>query len=317
VGKREPHFWTMGELARWTRRAAIAARELVRNREYDLCHCWSGWPSGLIGYQLRRQLPYLVALRGSDVPGYNNRLRWLDPLLFRPLSRAVWKRAAAVTCVSRSLEALARQTAADLRYEVIPNGSSTTDFQPSEVPPTFDVLFVGRLIERKGVIHLLRAFAELCKTRPDCRLRVVGGGPERLALERFCRHSGIDGRVRFFGAVSHGALPEIYAGARVFVMPALEEALPNAVLEAMASGLPIITTDTGAAEVLDGNGMVVPRGDEVAMWDALQRYLRDPELCARHGKRSRELAETMTWGAKVDAYLDLYRRICAQSRADS
>ena len=84
VGKRDLSLWQPDELVRWMVGAARRARELVAEEPFDLCHCWSGFPSGLVGWWLRDRQPYLVSLRGSDVPGYNRRLRLLDPLLLAP-----------------------------------------------------------------------------------------------------------------------------------------------------------------------------------------------------------------------------------------
>jgi glycosyltransferase involved in cell wall biosynthesis len=305
----------MSELAEWTVRALIVSRRLVRERPFELCHCWSGWPSGWIGYALRRRLPYLVALRGSDVPGYNPRLKLLDPLIFRHLSRQVWRRARAVTAVSDHLRTLAGRTEPNLRIEVINNGVETDRFRPGprdEAVPRdqdFSVLFVGRLIERKGVIHLVRAFGELAGNHGSCRLVIVGDGPERLHLERCSRELGIGDRVDFRGAVPQAELPAIYQRASVFVMPALQEGMSNAVLEAMASGLPIVVTATGGSEAIRGNGAIVPVGDASSIRSALAAYRDDPELLRRHGRQSRELAEAMSWELMSQAFVDLYGRM--------
>jgi glycosyltransferase involved in cell wall biosynthesis len=80
----------------------------------------------------------------------------------------------------------------------------------------------------------------------------------------------------------------------------------------MASGLPIVTTPTGARELLDGNGQVVERGDSEAIRKALERYVREPELLQAHGKRSRELAESMSWEATAQAYRQAYERALDQ-----
>jgi glycosyltransferase involved in cell wall biosynthesis len=311
VTKRNVHFWTTGELAQWTWRALSVSRRLVRERRFELCHCWSGWPSGWIGYALRRRLPYLVALRGSDVPGYNPRLRLLDPLVFRHLSRRVWRRARAVTAVSEHLKALAGRTDRDLPIEVIGNGVDAGVYHPGARDPAFSVLFVGRLIERKGVVHLLRAFRELAATDGSARLTIVGDGPERPRLERLSRELLIADRVEFRGAVPPAELPSIYQRATVFVMPALQEGMSNAVLEAMASGLPIVITPTGGSEAIHGNGIVVPPGEPAAIRDALAAYRENPELARRHGVESRALAERMSWEAVSRAVVDLYRRMLA------
>ena len=91
VRKRTNQYWRPSELAQWTARALHYSRQLVARQRFDLGHCWSGWPAGVIGRALSKQIPYLVSLRGSDVPGYSERLRWLDPL--RLLGVAEYERA--------------------------------------------------------------------------------------------------------------------------------------------------------------------------------------------------------------------------------
>lgn len=309
VTKKSVHFWTMAELAQWTWRAMNVSRRMARETDFALCHCWSGWPSGWIGYLLRRRLPYIVALRGSDVPGYNSRLRYLDPLVFRHLSRRVWRRASAVTSVSEHLKSLARRTADDLPIDVIGNGVDTTLFSPGPAPEAFSVLFVGRLIERKRVDLLLRAFRDLGARNERCRLVIVGDGPERQALEELCRGAGLDGQVSFRGVLSTSEIRSVYRSSSVFVMPAVQEGMSNAVLEAMAAGLPVIMTDTGGSDVIRGNGMIVEAGDDESLRAAIARYMEDPNRVRRHGEASRRLAESMSWKNVARAYREIYRRI--------
>ena len=309
VGKREPHFWTMSEIARWTWRALRFSRNLTRERDYDLCHCWSGWPSGIIGLLLRKRIPYIVGLRGSDVPGYNLRLRVLDRIAFRYISPFVWNRARGVTAVSDHLRELAEKTSKRCPIQVIYNGVDAKHFQPGTPPARFTVLYVGRLIERKGLIYLLRAFRSLSEELPDCRLLIAGEGPDRQGLMEFCLRERIESRVSSLGVLDHDELRAVYQRVSVFVMPALEEAMPNAMLEAMASGLPLISSNTGARELLDGNGIVVETGNAAQLKEALSRYATDPFLRKRHGERSRILAETMAWSGVALAYRDLYEQI--------
>jgi len=313
VIKKSVHFWTPSELARWTRLAYRYARDLASERGFDLCHCWAGWPPGLIGYSLRRRLPYVVALRGSDVPGYNPRLRVLDPLVFRHLSRRVWRAASAVTAVSQHLKALARRTDRETVIDVIGNGVDTSFFTPGAARPEFTILFVGRLVERKGLIYLLRAFRALCERDHGCRLVIAGDGPDRRRLQEFCSQAGIGGRVSFLGVVPTSDLRAVYQDASLFVMPAIQEGMSNAVLEAMASGLPVVMTATGGSDAIRGNGTIVASRDEASLRVAIARYLENPGLARTEGEISRRLATGMTWGRVAAAYHELYERVLSRS----
>jgi glycosyltransferase involved in cell wall biosynthesis len=309
VKKRSLHFWRPGEIARWTWKAYCLARRLIRANSYHLCHCWFGWPSGIVGLLLRRHLPSLVALRGTDVPGYNERLQVLDRVVFNRISSAVWRRAAAVTANSENLRRLALKTCADRAIEVVYNGVDVNGPPPPRNGSTCTVLFVGRLIKRKGVRYLVQALSRFHDGAGRYRLIVAGDGPERGNLEQLCCDLGVESAVTFAGAVDREQLVRLYDRAHVLVLPSLEESLANAVLEAMAAGLPIITTDTGAAELLDGNGFVVEREDPGALAAAIRRYALNPALVGRHGARSYALARTLSWRRMAEAYHALYERI--------
>ena len=312
VGKRDPHFWRASELLRWTRRAYRLARQLVRRGGFDVCHCWGGWPAGFLGYSLRGSLPYLVSLRGSDVPGYSRRLALLDPLLFRRLSRRVWRQAGSVVAVSESLRDLSLRTCPDLCVKVIPNAADTVRFTPGGRVDPYTVLFVGRLIARKRVEDLLIAFREVLARIPSARLVIAGDGPEAARLQDLARTMALGDALHFVGPVPREALPELYRKASVFVLPSEREGMPNAQLEAMASGLPVVTT-TSASNLLDGNGVAVRAGHPTEIAASLIRYGLDRELRRAHGLRSRELAEATSWDTVADWYLGIYRSLVGRA----
>ncbi len=306
VAKTDARFWRTREIAEW--RAMPYAGALARRQRFDIAHCWAGWPSGVVGWRLRARMPYIVSLRGSDVPGYNERLRWLDPA-FRPFVQRIWRDAAHVSAVSADLRALAWQTEPGLAIDVIANGVDTRRFTPAGRGERNDILFAGRLIRRKGVAHLLEAYAGLGDLPRRPQLLIAGDGPERGALEALSRRLGIADSVVFLGHLERDRLAQVYGEAGIFALPSLAEALPNVVPEAMASGQAIVTTATGAREVLQDNGLVVPLGDSAALRDALRRYLTDPLLLLRHQNRSRRVALEMSWSAVAEWTIGVYRRV--------
>jgi glycosyltransferase involved in cell wall biosynthesis len=308
VSKQEVHYWRAQEIASWTWQAMRYAGQLSREHRFDLAHCWGGWPAGLIGYRLRHRLPYIVSLRGSDVPGYNARLRVLDPLLFRGVSRQVWRAAARVLAVSRNLRELALQTWPEAPIDIIPNGVDTNLFMPGPIG-TKGLLFVGRLIERKGVHRLIEAFAGITADNPEWQLTIVGDGPQRSALEAVAAARLPAGRVVFRGRLDHGELARVYQESSVFVLPAVSDAMPNVVLEAMAAGLAIVTTRTGAGELIDRNGFVIDGAKASSLQDAIANYMRQPNLLSEHRQQSRLLAERMSWHGIAERMLAIYAEI--------
>ncbi len=311
VCKRDPHYWTTSEIVRWTWKAYWFSRKLINENNYDLCHCWSGWPPGIIGYLFRKKIPYIIALRGSDVPGYNPRLEILDRFAFRFISRIICENAEVVTALSRNLKKLAERTFNGIDIEIIYNGVDADKFKPVVSEPNFNIciLFVGRLIKRKGIINLLKAFKEVCDEYKNCGLTIVGGGPKRKYLEDFCKRMKIESNVNFLGAVGYRDIDKIYQKANIFVLPSIEESLSNVIQEAMASGLPVITTDTGAAELIDENGFIVDKGDYKQIKKAIMEYIINPELMRKHGQQSRKIAEKMSWSNNAKAYIEIYNSI--------
>ncbi|MDT8307367.1 MAG: glycosyltransferase, partial [Anaerolineae bacterium] len=199
------------------------------------------------------------------------------------------------------------------RCTVVPLSVEPAPFAAAEplVPPaaTPTLLFVGRHRHYKGVDDLLRAMPGL-----EARLLIGGDGPLRASWERLAQALGVAERVHFLGNVSDEELPRLYASADVFVLPANSraEAFGKVLLEAMASGLPCVTTEVGTGTstvVQEGvTGFVVPPRDPAALGIALQRLLANPELRAEMGAagRARVRAEftPQQMAARVQAVYD-------------
>lgn len=285
--------------------------KLRKRKRYDLVHAFFGVPCGYIAMKL--DLPYIVSLRGSDVPFYNRRFYWLDKLFFKRLSRKVWSKAENVVALSHDLAQLAARIDPARRITVIRNGIDTVNFYPDRdirnKENTFNLLFVGRLIERKGVGFLLEAFRDLACRYDNLRLFIAGEGPLMSTYSNYVIRNGLKDKVVFFGRVEHGELNRIYKLASVFILPSLNEALGNVTLEAFASGLPIITTRTGAAELVEENGFIISKASVSDIKKRIVHYLKNPELIELHGARSREIAEFMSWRKTAGRYKEIYEQI--------
>lgn len=195
----------------------------------------------------------------------------------------------------------------------IPNGVDTERFAPSEcgVPRAADRLVVGtvgRLDPVKDHVELLRAFHRVRARGRDAILLIVGDGPCRRDLEREVIALGLEARVVLVGEGSD--VPDMLRGMDVFVLPSIAEGMSNTVLEAMATGLPIVATRVGGnPELIDDGvtGRLVPSRDPDALASALLDYLDDPYLRTIHGKSARERAvETFGLARMRAAYADLY-----------
>ncbi len=168
-------------------------------------------------------------------------------------------------------------------------------------------LFCGRVVRQKGIDILMVAWEALARRHRDARLLIVGDGPERIRAE-----AGKIPGVSWLGP--HVDVRPFYWAADLYVSPSRAEGMSSAMLEAMASGLAVVTTRIGGTEevVTDGEqGLLVPLEDSRALGDALDRLLGDKELRQKMGKQARYFAERFDVDAMVERYLDLYRWVQA------
>ena len=156
---------------------------------------------------------------------------------------------------------------------------------------------VARLVPQKGIDVLIRALAQTTGAARDWTLTLVGDGPEREALARQVQQAGLQEQVHFLGFRSDPQKFLLQAG--VFVLPSRFEGMPNALLEAMASGLAVVVTDAspGPLEVVVNgvSGVVVPSEDPSALADALDRLAADPRLRERLGAEARDTLRQSDW----------------------
>lgn len=194
--------------------------------------------------------------------------------------------------------------AADLRRagaaaRIVPHGVDTRRFRPRPAPRdrVLRLLAVGRLVEKKGFAVLVAAIA---RVHAPVTVRIVGEGPGRDALADAIAAHGLGARIVLAGPATHADLPREYARAHVVVVPSIRDrsgdrdGLPNVVLEAMASGRPVVASDVGAirSAVSHGRtGLLVPPGDAAALAAALDRLAARPLLRGRLGRCARARAE--------------------------
>ena len=312
VDNQNIHHATNRELLRYSWRGLGLARRLASQYSYDVSFAFAGVPAGAISYllNLTHGLPYIVSLQGPDVPGFEARYNYLYPVL-TPFIKRIWRRAGAVTAISAEQAALAHRTMPGLELITIPNGADTTLFAPAGDGPkhAFTIVCVARLIERKGQQHLLQAFARL---RAACAepmtLIFVGTGDAEPRLRELASSLKVAEAVIFQGFVPREQMPSVYRHADVFVLPSQQEGMSIALLEAMASGLPVIVTDTGGTAELvtrGQNGEIVPWADVPALTSALQSLLKAADRRLYMGNEGRKRALQFGWPALAARYLEL------------
>jgi glycosyltransferase involved in cell wall biosynthesis len=274
---------------------SFKAFQLVRRSRPDVTLAFFGAPSGIVAWFLKAlfRIPYVVSLRGGDVPGFRKYDFWLYHLLITPFLHVVWKHAYRVVANSQGLRQLAENFNHKVKIDIIPNGVNLgkfTDTQRSWDPPR--ILAVGRLVYQKGFDLLLDALSSLSET--PWELTIVGDGPRRPLLEKEAHDLGIGSRVHFAGWQDKSNLPRFYQEANLFVLPSRNEGMSNAVLEAMASNLPVIATSiAGNEELVSENktGLLVPSESAEALRTALNKLMTNPAHLQEMGQAGRKSVE--------------------------
>lgn len=297
---------------------------LLRHQPFDLIHAHWLIPQGgiaVLGRLLTRQpIPLVCTSHGGDLYALRSPpLQWLK--------RWVINRSQVITVVSSAMRThlLAQGVAAD-KVQVISMG---VDLQqrflddPTLVRHPDELLFVGRLVEKKGLGVLLEALAQLATTHPTIRLQVVGAGPLQATLHHQAETLGISHRMTFTGMVAQAQLPQYYQQATLFVAPFLiassgdQEGLGLVMVEALGCGCPVIASDLPAVrDVLrDGeSGRLVPPGDVQALVTAIGDLLDDHQQRHTLATRGQQYCrEHFDWTCVAERYAALLTTIKGES----
>lgn len=274
---------------------------ITNNFAPDLVLAYHTVPSAIIAWRIASALgiPFVTLLRGQDVPGYPEVSLWMHRLAW-PLTDSLWKRSSRVIANSEGLAALAHESSPALRIDVVHNGIDLDLYKPAEKSSRAEsaitrVIYTGRLIRKKRVRELVEAWGILNpEFKGKAELLIAGFGPEREKLESLAADLHVADSVRFLGRLDEPGVIAALRSADIFVNPSEGEGLPNAVLEAMASGLAVVLSDIephrellsrGEAGLLCGDA----RPNQIA--DALKSLLYSAERRRAMGSEARRIVE--------------------------
>jgi len=312
VHKKNLHYWRKIEVIEWLLKAKSHYRRMLRENSYDLVHAFFGFPTGWLCYRTANKLPYIISLRGSDVPGAHARLT-VDYKILSPLFKAIWKKATVLVACSEGLKNRALQFLPSIPIDVIPNGVELERFHPAKSKKDENILkllTVGRLSVTKRVEMLIDAVEMLHKDGRKVHFTIVGGGAMEQKLRQIVLERGLGDIIEITGRIESEKMPELYRQNDIFISASMQEGMSNAMLEAMASGLPIITTRCeGVEELIADNGIIVEKANGKDIADAIRSLIQNQQVCISMSAAARKRAKQFSWKSVATQYIHGYRKV--------
>lgn len=305
-------FWQkirfVGVISFWTKVFLVLRKvnpDIIHAQSIGICI-----PAFIAKKLLRK--PYVVWGRGSDV--------YLPGKFTKSISKLVLKNANTVIALTDDMKR-EMQNICSREVSVIPNGIDLTSFgdlSRKEARSKLQIkegekviLFVGTLRPVKGVRYLIEAMSGVNQDHPKAKLMLVGDGEEREELESLVEEFGLNERVKFIGRVQNEEIPQYMVASDVLVLPSLSEGFPVTILEAMASGLPIVATKVGGLPeiIKDGeNGILVESKSPDEIAEKVLLILGDDGLREKISGNNRGEAKRYSWKSAVDKLEEIYQK---------
>jgi len=304
---------------------------IIKKEGFDVIHAHWSLPQGLVGLWCKRifKIPCVTTIHGSDIFGLKS--PWV-----RALNTKVIKYSDVCTANSKATARVACETYGRKNIEIIPVGVDDTFF--FKKTPNVDaikrelgidgrvVLFIGRLIDLKGVDYLIKATPEVLKRCPDINVLLVGSGPQKEYLMNLSKDLGVENRVVFIDKVAQDEILKFYAIASVFVLPSIvnargeTEGLGVVLLEAMASGVPVIGSNVGGIPdiITDGEtGLLATQKDHDDLADKIIKLLTDEELRKNVTENAlRPVKTNLSWEVIADRFVRIYKDLIGRNKQE-
>ncbi len=290
---------------------------LCRRRKFDIIHVHWPFPLGIAGYfgakvsQGKLVLKFYSAELVFALKG---------PFLFKKILKSIIKKADLIVANSTYTKNLLQSYYPEIQAEVIPEGFSVVPKMSKKKEENFKrILFVGRLVERKGVEYLIRAIP-LVAEELEVKLDIVGDGELAPELRELSVRLGVKNRVNFAGRVNEELLERYYQNCNLFVLPAIvdrkgdTEGLGMVLVEALSYGKPVIASAVGGiVDIVEDQktGLLVPEKDEKALAQAIVAILKNPARAEELASAGfQHIEKYFDWDKIVNKTLTLYNQIC-------
>ena len=312
VHKKNLHHWRKIEVIEWLIKAPPHYRRILQDTNYDLVHAFFGFPTGWLCYRTAKKLPYIISLRGSDVPGAHSRLA-LDYKILGPVFKAIWKKAAVLVACSEGLKSRALRFLPSVSIDVVPNGVEPDRFSPAETRKKENVLkllTVGRLSVTKRIEMLIDAVEMLLRDGRKVHFTIVGGGGLEHKLRQIVSKRNLIKAIELTGRIESEKMPPVYHQSDIFVSASMQEGMSNAMLEAMACSLPIVTTHCeGVQELIADNGIVVKEAHAETIAEAIRTLADDRRMRRQMSIAARKQVELFSWKNIANQHIEIYRKV--------
>lgn len=286
-GREKPSMASVKEMAKFTFHAWRHLGSIIQKKSIDHAIVFFSLPCGPLGVILEylHDIPYVISLRGGDVPGLvpelNGMHKWLTPMRRLVLSRSI-----ANVANAEGLAQLSRESDPQ-PVRVIPNGVDCESYQPAEVPEKKETrfLFVGRFQHQKNLFFLLDQLARL---EEPFHMDMVGDGPLTAELKKHVEQARLQDKVTWHGWLEKPSMLSMYQHTHVLINPSHYEGLPNVLLEGMACALPVIASDIPGNNDLvchEENGLLC----DPKKGDSLLAALR--QMCAMSAESLRKMGD--------------------------
>jgi len=297
------------------------ALKILGNERIDLIHQIHGAPiNPLALHKLSQNYPFIIGPIFYDPPHSYEQTGLLNKLVIKSISKPM---NALMFKTLENSDTIIAATETTKRYysrfvdgkkiTVIPEGVDCREFFYTPPPQNYDILALGIHAKHEGFEYLIKAMRAVVRGYPQARLHLLGDGPERPNLERLVKKFDLSDKVIFYGFVPRKQVYEFYRRCRLVCSPALIKSSGLVSRESMASGRPIIATNTiGYREIIANGktGFIVPIADSDALAEAIMKLLADYDLTCKMGAEGRKIAEEKyDWRVIAKQYYQVYKSI--------
>jgi len=294
----------------------ISLYKLLKNKDFSVIHAHWIIPQGLVAILvtrlMKKQIPIVCTSHGGDLYGLNSGL-------LKKLKIYVLNQVDKITVVSQAMkQEILKLGVSENKIEVISMG---VDLQNTFIPNPHiqrtkkSILFVGRLVEKKGLFYLLEAFEKIIKKYPESILNIVGSGTDEIQLKQQIENLNINQKVRFLGAIENTQLPALYQQHEIVVFPSIigkdgdREGFGLVLVEALGCECAIIATDLPAMQDIltdQQNALIVPQKNVEELANKLEQLFEDAQLRENLGKNGRNFVlQHYDWKIIANRYNDL------------